>query len=286
MENLRRKPLDIVTACRLKDLHVLALAADNLRRFVPFKQLHVITAHKNFPRFVNRLGASVELIDEDTLIPGMTLQQLRALEEPGFPQGAGWYFQQLLKFAFAFQKVEDNHYLIWDADTVPLRPMEFFDEQGRMLFTTAEEFHPPYFQTYEKLLGHDPRREFSFISQHIIIRKSILRELLGTIEKKIPGDGDWAWKIMRHLQGEGTNRFSEYETFGHYIKNIHPQAAVFRQLPWSRDGSRLASSHPSTSDLERLAVNYTFISFEANQGRLRRFTAKLRRWLPIQRPPS
>jgi hypothetical protein len=158
--------------------------------------------------------------------------------------------------------------------------MEFFDEQGRMLFTTAEEHHSPYFQTYENLLGHDPHREFSFISQHIIVRKSILREMLGVIGKKFPEGGNWAWKIMSHLQGEGTNRFSEYETFGHYVKNIYPETAVFRQLPWSRDGSRLASCRPSKSDLERLAVNYAFVSFEANQGRLRRFAAKLRRWLP------
>jgi hypothetical protein len=283
MENLRRQPLDIVTASRLKDLHTLALAAENLRRFVPFKQLHVITARVNFPRFQKKLGPGVALVDEDTLIPGMTLAQLRALDEPGFPQGAGWYFQQFLKFAFAFQKMEDDHYLIWDADTVPLRPLEFFDEKNRMLFTTATENHPAYFQTYENLLRQNPRREFSFISQHIIVRKSILREMLQAVEENLPGQENWAWKIMRHLGGHGTNRFSEYETLGHYVKNIHPQTAVFRQLPWTRDGARLASTRPSAADLRRLAEKYHFASFEGNHGILRRAAVRLHQWLPLPR---
>ncbi len=283
MNQLRHQPLDIVTACRLKDLHILKLAAQNLPRFVPFKKLHVLTARLNFPQFAKILGPEVALIDEDTFIPGLTLAQLRALAEPGFPQGAGWYFQQFLKFGFAFRETGDDHYLIWDADTVPLRPMEFFDDQGRMLFTTAAEYHQPYFETYRNLLRHDPHRECSFISQHIIVRKSILREMLQAIEHNFPGPENWAWKIMRQLAGEGTNRFSEYETFGHYVKNVHPEAAVFRQLPWLREGSKLISTHPTTKDMARLAKDYAFVSFEANHGILRRMAARLKKCLPGRR---
>ena len=85
---------------------------------------------------------------------------------------------------------------------------------------------------------------------------------------------------MRHLGGDSTNRFSEYETLGHYVKNVHPDTAAFRQLPWSRDGSRLASTHPSATDLARLAKDYAFVSFEANHGILRRTAARLKKWLP------
>jgi hypothetical protein len=247
---------------------------------VPFKKLHVLAARQNFPAFARALGPDVALLDEDTFVPGLTLAQMRTLAEPGFPQGAGWYFQQFLKFGFAFQETGDDHYLIWDADTVPLRPLEFFDDEGRMLFTTATEHHRPYFETYQNLLRHNPRREFSFISQHIIVRKSILREMLQTIEQNFPGPENWAWKIMRHLAGDGTNRFSEYETLGHYVKNIHPATAVFRQLPWLREGSKLVSTHPSPADLARLAKDYAFVSFEANHGILRQMAARLKKWLP------
>lgn len=271
MENLNRRPLDIVCACRAKDLPVLKLASENLRKFVPFKTLRVFTGRSNFRAFSDALGADVGLIDEDAALQGMTIEQLRRFPERGFPQGAGWYFQQFLKLSFAFLETDDDHYLIWDADTIPLRPLQFFDEHGRMLFTKSTEHHLPYFETYKNLFGHDAHYEFSFISQHAIVRKSLVREMLRAIEKNVPGDEGWPWKIMRRLGGDLPNRFSEYETWGHYVKNIHPQAAAYRELPWSRDGSRLVSAHPSASDLKLLGESYAFIAFESAHKGLRRF---------------
>ena len=271
MEPLRSRPLDIVSACRLRDLATLKLTSESLRQFVPFKTLHVYTARANFTAFAEALGGDIKLIDEDSAIEGMTLEQLRRFPEAGFPQGAGWYFQQLLKLSFAFRETEDDHYLIWDADTIPLRPIQFFDEQGRMLFTKATERHLPYFETYKNLLGQDPRYEFSFISQHAIVRKSLLREMLEAVGKNVPGNESWPWKIMRSLGGSGFNRFSEYETWGYYVKNFHPQTAVYRELPWSRDGSRLLPAHPSPIDLKALGEIYAFVAFEAGHKGFRRF---------------
>ena len=84
MNHLRHQPLDVVTACRLKDLHILKLAAQNLPQFVPFKKLHVITARRDFPSFAHALGTNVTLIDEDAFIPGLTLARLRAFDDPVF----------------------------------------------------------------------------------------------------------------------------------------------------------------------------------------------------------
>jgi hypothetical protein len=275
MENLRSRPLDIVCACRAKDLPVLKLAAENLRRLVPFKSLRVFTLGTNFREFAAALGPDAVMIDEDKAIEGMTLEQLRRFPETGFPQGAGWYFQQFLKLSFAFTETESDYYLIWDADTIPLRPLEFFDGQDRMLFTKSTEHHLPYFETYKNLFGQDPHYEFSFISQHAIVRKSLLREMVQAIEKHIPGDEIWPWKIMRHLGGNRPNRFSEYETWGSYVKNFHPGAAVYRDLPWSREGNRLLPARPSAADLKKLGDAYAFVAFESAHKGLRRFLKPL-----------
>jgi len=272
-------PVDVVAACLKRDLPLLSLAYKNLQRFVSMKQLHVITARRDFAHFENVLGREVVLLDENEMIPGVTLQALKVIPLARFSQGPGWYFQQLLKFQFAFHKPEDDHYLIWDADTVPLRPLPLFDAQGRMLLTKAEEFHRPYFQTYEKILGRPARREFSFIAQHMLIRKSILRELLGEIEHHCPGTENWAWKIMRNLAGEGSNRFSEYETYGHYLKEKHPGLAVFRDLPWLRRGASECGRHPSAAALERLGETYFYASFEESEKFYRRTGRKVRNWL-------
>ena len=272
----RHRPLDVVTACRSKDLHILALTYENLQRLVPFKRLHVITNRGNFRRFERALGTEVALIDEDTMIPSMTLRSLKVIPQPLLARGPGWYFQQLLKFQFAFHNPEDDYYLIWDADTVPIRELEFFDEEGRMLFTMADEYHQPYFETYEKLLGHKPNREFSFIAQHMIVCKSILREMLQTIENHCAGEENWAWKIMHNLAGEGYKRFSEYETYGHYVKNRHPQQAAFRKLPWLRDGTKLVGRKPMRTDLDRIQGPYYYVAFEAYQTWPREMARKIR----------
>jgi Family of unknown function (DUF6492) len=275
MENLSSRPLDIVCACRAKDLPVLKLTAENLRRFVPFKSLRVYTLGSNFREFAAALGPDVVMMDEDKAIDGMTLEHLRRFPETGFPQGAGWYFQQFLKLSFAFTETENDYYLVWDADTIPLRPLQFFDDQGRMLFTKSTEHHLPYFETYKNLFGQDPHYEFSFISQHAIVRKSLLREMVQAIEKNIPGNEIWPWKIMRHLGGNQPNRFSEYETWGYYVKNFHPEAAVYRELPWSREGNRLLPARPSAADLKKLGESHAFVAFESAHKGLRRFLKPL-----------
>ena len=276
---ISNQPVDVVAPCLRRDLPKLALAYQNLRRFAAIKQLHVITARRDFAQFKNTLGKDVVLIDENEMIPGVTFAALKVIPLARFSQGPGWYFQQLLKFQFAFHKPEDDHYLIWDADTVPLRPLEFFDTQGRMLLTKAAEFHPPYFQTYENLLGRPAQREFSFIAQHMLVQKSVLRELLSEIEAHCPGDENWAWKIMRNLGGEGSNRFSEYETYWHYLKEKYPERAVFRDLPWLRRGASECGRYPSAAALEKIGRDYYFASFEDSENFYRRTGRKVRNWL-------
>lgn len=270
--------LDIVVACRPADLAVLRLAIDGLSRFVFTRRFYIVTAGSNFDRFRRTLGDTVELLDEDAMIPGMTLADLRRLPLPGFPKGAGWYFQQLLKFAFCFNKTEDDYYLIWDADTIPLRSLEFFDSSGRMLLTTASEEHAPYFDTYRRLLREEPNREFSFIAQHMVAQKSVIREMLARIESNFTGSDSWAWKIMRNLDGSSLNSFSEYETLGHFIKNHYPDRVAFRALSWLREGAFQTKGVPSRTDLEQLATQYDFIAFESSHMPLRRFVRRARAW--------
>lgn len=270
-------PIEVITSCLPRDLPILRLAVAGLREHLAAGPINVATARKNFPLFRRALGSEVTLLDEDTLIPGMTLAGLRGLNLRGFPESAGWYFQQLLKFAFAFQGPPDSHFLIWDADTILLRPMELFDDAGRAWFTMADEFHEPYFETYRRLLGDDPRREFSFVAQHMVVSKPILREMLSRIEAHCPGEKNWAWKIMENLSERMIYRFSEYETYGHYVKNVHPEAAAFRRLEWTRDGA-LTSSRPSPRQLRALGDRYVYAAFESRQSpmnRARQYLARL-----------
>lgn len=263
MPNRPGQRLTVVTTCRARDQAMLEITARQLAQNVPMKSLQVIAPRQDCAEISSRLGTSVSVIPEDDFIPGMTPAALRCLKRPHFPHGAGWYFQQFLKLQFAFQNREEDYYLIWDADTVPLRPMEFFDKDGRMLLTRAGEFHPPYFDTYQRLLREDSHREFSCIAQHMLIQKSVAREMLGRIEQLTPGQEPWAWKLMHNLPAEGNNLFSEYETYGHYLKNHHPDRVRFIERSWLREGSQYTRGWlPGSKDLRQLSEQYDYVAFE------------------------
>ncbi|MBI4819192.1 MAG: hypothetical protein HY791_23170 [Deltaproteobacteria bacterium] len=255
--------LEVVIPCVITHLNLLPYTLDGLEKYTRAKRIFVVARAEYRSAFESKLGGRVELLDADELTPGMTLAGLQNLRGfPYFPARAGWYLQQINKLAFGLLPSTDSHFLIWDADTVPLRPLSFFDELGRVWFTMSKEFHLDYFENYTRLLGHGADREFSFISEHMVVDRRILKEMFETIERRFPGEESWAWKIMRNLRGNHISLFSEYETYGHYVKAKHRQTAAYRFLPWHREVHEYADFEPSPEKLARLAETYSYATFE------------------------
>jgi hypothetical protein len=270
--------MQIVSACLARDLPVYRVTYQSLRLHMPGSGIHVITKKEDFAKFRDTCGPELTLWDEAELIPNMTLGELRRMPFSFFPKGAGWYFQQFLKFAFVIVANDsDEHFLIWDADTVLLRPVEFFDGDGRPYYTKATEHHLPYFETFEALFGEPAFREFSFISQHQIINKTILRDMLSEIELRHPESKNWAWAIMENLRGKGSNLFSEYETYGHYLKARHPDSFVIRNLDWTRNGGKFAGNPPKQEKIGELGSRFDFAAFEVSHSLRRKILYKIKK---------
>ncbi len=276
---MEHPPFEVFIPCRKRDLVTLRHAVDGLRRHLGPLNIVVATARKDFRAFEQAFGATVTLVDENELIPQMTLAQIQALPLPHFPRAAGWYFQQLLKYAWSFQNTGNGYFLIWDADTILLRPLSFFDAEGRVIMTQATEYHAPYFATFEKLFGFPAPYEFSFISQHQMIDKSRLQEMLKSIEARFPSCPNWAWAILQALPPQGPNLFSEYETYGHWMKRFHPEEMAYRNLPWFRDGTEVAGFPPRPRELEKFSRDYFFVAFEARERPLKKVWSFLKRRL-------
>lgn len=277
MKNSGPKMLDVVMACRWRDHPVLEASLPWVHSMLPCRKvvLYVPTAEAGY--FRNAFGNDLEVRVEDGVLPGLTLAEFRRFSVPAFPRGAGWYYQQFLKYAHAFIESEVEHYLIWDADTIPLRPLDFFDVEGRMIFTTAQERHLPYFETYRRLLGEEARLEHSFISQHQVVCKALLREMLGKIEAR--HGKPWPRAIAECLQPQGYNQFSEYETYGHYLKAHHSDKMAFRTLPWLREGVGACGYPPRAACLEKLAQEYAFAAFETRDRWSRKWINKVLKML-------
>lgn len=149
-------------------------------------------------------------------------------EYPTLAHRAGWLFQQFIKMGCSYSIPSlTDYYLIVDSDVVFLKRVHFL-RNGRMLLTKSEEFHQPYFDCYERLLGEPANREHSFIAHHMLISKAVMLELLNKIEKRF--NKTWYDAILDNLEYKEGSIFSEYETYGHYLKNHYPEKLIVRKL--------------------------------------------------------
>ena len=181
----------------------------------------------------------------------------------------GWYLQQFIKMAAVLAAGRDETVLIWDADTVPLKPLDFVDPAGRIRYYKGVEHHLPYFSLIEKLLGLDKTINFSFIAQCFALRGRWLAELCDEIERKygVP----WYEAIISQIDFSQDSGFSEYETMGTYIARRHPDEISFYGGPWWRYGNRLVGDIDLLTERKARSLlrSYDFISFEKWERRPR-----------------
>ena len=110
----------------------------------------------------------------------------------------GWYEQQFLKMAYSMICKKD-YYLVWDVDTIPIKPFKMF-KNNHPFFDMKTEHHSPYFNTIEKLIPGLNFRDKSYISEHMMIQTEFMKNLLVQIElnNKLPGKLFWE-KILMSL---------------------------------------------------------------------------------------
>ena len=188
-----------------------------------------------------------------------------------FHQGggrAGWYLQQFLKLAWAYQ-TKDPYYLVLDADTIPLNHLDFISDNGKFLFTKKIEYNKPYFDTIGNIFGSKlyKKADFSFVAEHMIFSSCYVKEMLYMITENnlLKGESFWE-KILYAIKIDDIKKagFSEFETYGNYMFLYHPDLIDFRSLRTEREAVYLIGSHPSEQLLKWASVDYDIISIEIN----------------------
>lgn len=70
------------------------------------------------------------ILDENKLIDSLSYSLVKQYLEmhASVPQRPGWFLQQFIKMAFSLSPYcKCDYYLSWDADTIPLRRLSFFE---------------------------------------------------------------------------------------------------------------------------------------------------------------
>lgn len=178
----------------------------------------------------------------------------------------GWYLQQFLKMSYARVNSKE-YYLVWDADTIPVRKIEICNPDGKPYFDVKDEFHKPYFTTLNRLFDCQYRKIYpsSFISEHMFIYTDFMKQMLDDIEsnQKIEGESFWE-KIINaicciDLLKSG---FSEFETYGNYVCQKWPVAYKIRKLKSCRKSMRNFDRDISEEMLQEYAKQYDIVTCE------------------------
>lgn len=173
----------------------------------------------------------------------------------------GWYYQQFLKISYALL-CEEDYYLCWDMDTIPLKPIELFHEDGRPYLDIKQEYHESYFRTIEKLFGYGKQIGKSFISEHMLFHVSFMRDMIREIEESSLEGGTFYEKVFSAMDTMDLG-FSEFETYGSWIANRFPDAYRLRYWKSFRNINFLINLRDLTDeDVAYLSKDYDAASFE------------------------
>lgn len=267
---MRENPYELLILAIERDLPVLKVGLPLIRCFLRPSRIRFIASRDCIEKAMEMgfLGEGVEALDEDMVVEGITLSKVRdeIVRRNIVSQKAGWYFKQILLLAYASRDDADRYYLVWDADTIPVRRIEFFDEENHIVVARKTEYHQPYFDTMKRLLGIERIVDYSFISEHMLFDRNIVLELLRAIlgTRHISGlaflEAVIAAVDDKNLAGMG---FSEYETYGNFAVKTHPGLLVPDAQASIRQGTEYFGRTPSNTELFALGTRYYWASFEA-----------------------
>jgi hypothetical protein len=206
------------------------------------------TTRKNLPDSVYIITKNPILIEGCTVVTEDIFPF--KLSDIPFGERSGWYFQQLLKL-YAPILLNLDKVLILDADTILLKPVDFFKD-GKINFNVGTEYHRPYFVHMAKLLGLEKKSNYSGICHLMPIRKYIIQDLINRVEQKHQKP---FWKAAIDCVDPAhslTSGMSEYELLFNFCLKFYPSEVQITQLNWRNVSNK---SH-ITSDLDYVSIHW------------------------------
>lgn len=259
---------DVIIPIKYDDLGNIRTLIENVRRNInEVRDIVILTKVSKVQKdVVSELREKkVHLIEEDTLLPGITFDRVRSILEKnkGDVSSAGWFLQQFIKLGYS-RVCHDAYYLVWDADTIPVRKISFFTEKGSPVLDVKREYHWQYFETIS-LLFQDLKKQtiFSYISEHMLFNTSVTKEMLNDIENNKGLLGyDFCEKILNLARNVAHPRFfSEFELYGTYCEARYPNLYSIRQLSSLRPAAMFFKAF-SEKQLRWLGKDFDVVTLE------------------------
>lgn len=267
--------MKIVSCCCLQDLETFKLSFDYIYRYIPNSGIYLYVPDRDYAKF-NEEFANIDNIiikkDSDIItqeISDIVMNKLTILNKRHM---YGWYIQQFIKIKSASQFKENESVLIWDSDTIPLRPLTFENNKGGHNYFVGSEYHEPYFKTLSKFTSISKKIEQSFIAQCLPVYSHHVRELID----EFGGEENWIKNIMLNLDETSDCAFSEYETLGNFLMGKHPDLVHLNYSPWARNGYQLLFFRKNIkAGLQDLNGKFAYIALEKQNISKIRYTYRV-----------
>jgi hypothetical protein len=219
---LRSSPeaIEVAIPAIAKDLEVLPHTVASLRKNLRHPIVAIKIISPNDQQIIDFCAANnCQFVDETTVLP-ITFRDIDY--KPQGKDRSKWILQQLLKLGISTQ-VSTENYLIWDADTLLLRPQAFV-KNGVFEFDVSDESHTPYYWAHVRLLGRTPPGPMSFVSHHALANVKIMTEMFKEIEAK--HGAPWWKAYIAAADHSDYSGIADYETYGNYVFEKYPKQMV------------------------------------------------------------
>ena len=217
----------------------------NFKQFYNNLQFFIICPNADFKKFKQELNLeNLQIYDEDEIIKFDRFKEIAnpILKKTNYHEKIqdrlGWYYQQVLKltFMYNFIKLNNQKLLIWDADTIILKKIKFFDNEKSLIYGTTSEFFKAYYATNKTILGKIPKYYISSVCQFCAVTPYDLKSFLSKLSQFEPSKKNIAeWftciifeAIIKTHKDYNGSLFSEYELLGHskLLENKKPQILI------------------------------------------------------------
>ncbi len=279
-ESRGRQITTVFSVCEIRDIDVWSVASKHVRRFIDAQNYVVIVPDREVGQFRLRTDSSFQVLPESACV-GRYEEKIRQIAAAGASKRFGWYLQQIIKISYLETAGEDEVFLIWDADTIPLKPLKFVDDDGALRFYHGDEFHRPYFLSISRLLGMEKKVNYSFIAQCFPIRGSWAKEFFAYIETR--HRSTWIDALINSVDFQEACGFSEYETIGTYLSYVHSAEIRLAAGSWERYGRSLTGDvrYLDWWPFKRQLKRKDFVSYERWDKPFEAFPGLIRRILRL-----
>lgn len=254
----------VISLCTLKHKDVWKLTNSLLPKYTNVDEFRVYVPNEEVDQFREITSSEFIILPQESLDTGFKSELIQAVESADNISRFGWYLQQFYKIE-ALRRSSSDVTIIWDADCVPVKPIEFIDNDLNLLYMYANENHKDYFQMISRLLSLPIKQEQSFVIPGFPMKKLWIEEFINFLESRHKGK-TWYQAIISNTNFNLLSGFSETETLGTWVANQYPKNWKSFVGNWERFGQSkygLARNFTPNSvsklgDMENLSI----ISFE------------------------